>query len=81
MGDPVNVTCYSRGSSPPASLSWKVNDDKIYDESSREKPVRPVRGQLEQYQYQYDNEATSYTLVQPKVCHKSQIVFVKYKES
>ena len=74
MGDPVNVTCYSRGSSPPASLSWKVNDNKIYDESSREKPVRPERSQLEQYQYQYDNEATSYTLVQPKVA-QPQFVF------
>jgi len=33
-GDLVNVTCYSKGSSPPAELSWKVNDAKIYDEGS-----------------------------------------------
>ena len=25
----MNVTCYSRGSSPPAELAWKVNDDKV----------------------------------------------------
>jgi len=36
VGDMVNVTCYSRGSSPPAELSWKVNDDRIYDQT---KPV------------------------------------------
>ena len=29
VGDLVNVTCYSRGSSPPAELAWKVNDDKV----------------------------------------------------
>lgn len=31
-GDLVNVTCYSRGSSPPASLHWKVNDERVFDE-------------------------------------------------
>lgn len=33
-GDLVNVTCFSKGSSPPAELSWKVNDDRIYDETT-----------------------------------------------
>lgn len=33
-GDLVNVTCYSRGSSPPAALHWKVNDERVYDEVS-----------------------------------------------
>ena len=28
----MNVTCYSRGSSPPAELAWKVNDDKVLEE-------------------------------------------------
>ena len=28
-GDLVNVTCYSKGSSPPAELAWKVNDDQV----------------------------------------------------
>ena len=32
VGDLVNVTCYSRGSSPPAELAWKVNDDKVLEE-------------------------------------------------
>lgn len=31
-GDLVNVTCYSRGSSPPAALHWKVNDERVFDE-------------------------------------------------
>ncbi len=29
VGDLVNVTCYSRGSSPPASILWKVNDIQV----------------------------------------------------
>ena len=29
VGDLVNVTCYSRQSSPPASLAWKVNDNMV----------------------------------------------------
>ena len=28
VGDPVNVTCYSRGSSPPAELQWVVNGER-----------------------------------------------------
>ena len=32
VGDLVNVTCYSRGSSPPAELAWKVNDDRVLEE-------------------------------------------------
>ena len=31
-GDLVNVTCYSRGSSPPANLHWKVNNERVFDE-------------------------------------------------
>lgn len=30
-GDLVNVTCYSRGSSPPASLHWKINGEAVLD--------------------------------------------------
>ena len=83
----MNVTCYSRGSSPPAELAWKVNDDKvlqedkmvfryiyiifqIYDErSSGEVSGAPVMSdeKFDSYQYQYDNRAGSYTLLQPKV--------------
>jgi len=35
VGEEVNVTCYSRGSSPPADLLWTVNGEKIYDQSDR----------------------------------------------
>jgi len=50
VGDLVNVTCYSRQSSPPASLVWKVNDNMIYDE-------RGMFGQSKDYnQYQYQTE-------------------------
>lgn len=35
VGDLVNVTCYSRGSSPPAELAWKVNNEQIEDSRSR----------------------------------------------
>jgi len=38
-GDLVNVTCYSKGSSPPAELAWKVNDDQIYDSTTAELSV------------------------------------------
>jgi len=34
VSDLVNVTCYSRGSSPPADLTWTVNGERIYDEKS-----------------------------------------------
>jgi len=47
-GDLVNVTCYSKGSSPPAELSWKVNDAKIYDEGSA--LVAGDSGQYQGYQ-------------------------------
>ena len=29
VGDLVNVTCYSRGSSPPAQLQWSVNGERV----------------------------------------------------
>ena len=29
VDDSANLTCYSRGSSPPASLIWKINDIKV----------------------------------------------------
>ena len=31
VGDLVNVTCYSRGSSPPAELQWTVNGERVRD--------------------------------------------------
>jgi len=34
-GDLVNVTCYSRGSSPPAELHWKINKLPVLDEIQR----------------------------------------------
>jgi len=36
VGDNANLTCYSRGSSPPASLIWKINDVQVYDYESNE---------------------------------------------
>ena len=40
-GDLVNVTCYSRGSSPPANLHWKINNERVFDEVA----------DMEQYRY------------------------------
>lgn len=83
VGDLVNVTCYSRGSSPPAELAWKVNDDKIYDErSSGEVSVSGASvadDKFDSYQYQYDNRAGSYTLLQPKVA-EPQFLFGTIKD-
>ncbi|XP_023348400.1 uncharacterized protein LOC111717119 [Eurytemora carolleeae] len=31
VADSANLTCYSRGSSPPASLIWKINGIQVYD--------------------------------------------------
>jgi len=66
VGDLVNVTCYSRGSSPPAELAWKVNDDKIYDERS-EVERGEYSKKYDQYQYQYNNQAQYTLMQQPKV--------------
>ena len=37
----MNVTCYSRGSSPPANLHWKINNERVFDEVA----------DMEQYRY------------------------------
>jgi len=29
VADSANLTCYSRGSSPPASLIWKINGIQV----------------------------------------------------
>ena len=34
VGDLVNVTCYSRGSSPPAELQWTVNGERVRQHSN-----------------------------------------------
>lgn len=66
VGDLVNVTCYSRGSSPPAELAWKVNDDKIYDERNFLQKAQASFSQ-DSSKYQYSNQAATFTLIQPEV--------------
>lgn len=55
-GDLVNVTCYSRGSSPPSSLHWKVNDEPVYDEAQRPHYA----------QYSGEMRETTYQIIQPE---------------
>jgi len=92
VGDLVNTTCYSRGSSPPAELAWKINDHTIYDSSSQY-PVAPREGGTErggarqrfargsQWYDPYGQEGreNSYQIIQPQVA-EPKLVFGSIKD-
>jgi len=40
VGDTANLTCYSRGSSPPASIVWKINDLQVFDYDTTEYDIK-----------------------------------------
>ena len=52
---------------------------QIFDSNSREETVREGRARLDQFSYQYETEATSYTLVQPKLV-EPQLLFGTIKD-
>jgi len=70
VGDLVNVTCFSRGSSPPAELAWKINDDKIYDERSQ---IDRSHYSNNYDPYKLNNQDALYNFVTPKAAEATYV--------